>query len=102
MINLLSPPPVNLKQVGWHLPRPRSQRVELQDLIPKRRKRPKQKLARVWPPNKSVSLSTTSAHSPKTDAWKVLAKLIEKSHGKKVVVDLSKVTLASSRASISN
>ena len=37
-MNLFFPSPVNLKQLGRHLPRPRSQRCELSDTMPKRGK----------------------------------------------------------------
>ncbi len=112
---------VNLKQVGRHLPRPRFQRGELHEFIPKRGKRPQQKLTRgrYWArwrvyvkrdgverirraekiidrvAAEQVGLALDYAGPlTKTDAWKVLAKLIEKSHGRKAAVDSSRVTLA--------
>src|SRR5690349_20546605 len=38
VINSLRPPPLDLKQLGRHLPRPKSQRGELSEHMPKRGK----------------------------------------------------------------
>ena len=38
MIDFLIPPPLDLKRIGLHLPRPRSQRGELSEHMPKRGK----------------------------------------------------------------
>jgi hypothetical protein len=101
---------MNLKQVGRHLPRPRFQRGELHEFISKRGNRPQQKLAhgRYWArwrvyvkrdgvervrraekiidrvTAEQIGLTLGYARPlTKTDAWKILAKLIEKSHDQK-------------------
>lgn len=94
---------VNLKQVGRHLPRPRSQRGELSDKMPKRGKLARGRYWARWrvyvrlPDGREATRRAEkiidrelaekmgfALDSPgpltKTDAWKVLAKLIQESN----------------------
>lgn len=110
---------VNLKQIGRHLSRPRSQRGELSDTMPKRGKLARGRFWARWrvyarrPDGTEVvrraekiidrqaaeSLGLRLEYSGplnRTDAWKALGKLIEQTNGngRNPVVDGSRVTLA--------
>ncbi len=115
MIESVLPRPINLTNVGRHLPRPRSQRGWLSDHIPGRGKLPRGRFFgrwRVYSRGDDGREKNTKAEKiidrdvaekmgfhlgydgplNKTDARKVLSKLIEQSHGRKAAVDPSRVT----------
>lgn len=99
MVNSLLPPPVNLKRIGLHLSRPKSQRGELSEQMPKRGKLGRGRFWARWRvymrqadgsetakrAEKIIDRSVAeqlgfmldyAGPLTKTDAWKVLAKLI--------------------------